>query len=60
MKLFYILVVVMSLATASCSHKKTKKLIIHKMHIPTIKCKPKVMPLEKPKDDNGCWFNPCK
>jgi len=73
MKLFYILFVATSLAFTGCSHKKTHKILIHKVHTPKIKGKPKAMPEEKPikeekvsppsqreKEDDKCWFNPCK
>ena len=65
MKLFYILVVTLSLAITGCSHKKTHKVIIHKVHTPKIKGKPKVMPEEKPvkeekvsppsQRERSCW-----
>lgn len=48
MKLIFIVAIVMSLAITSCSHKKTHKVIIHKVHTPKIKGKPKELPEEKP------------
>ena len=73
MKLFCILVITLSLAITSCTHRKTQKVIIHKVHTPKIKSKSKVLPEEKPikeekvsppsqrdRDDSTCWPFQCK
>ena len=65
MKLFCILVITLFLAITGCSHKKTHKVIIHKVHTPKIKDKPKELPEEKPikeekvsppsQRERNCW-----